>query len=740
MFNVRLFASIAGLWFAMEHAGAVEKESSAEKSVADIAEMVKPSLVKVIQVGRQGVGGLGSGFVVRGDGLIATNRHVIGDARRIKVETSDGKVEEVTEVFATDVHLDLAILRIARKDLKPLPLGDSDKLRQGDRIVAMGNPEGLAYSVVEGVISEPRRDVEGLPMIQVAVPIERGNSGGPLLDRQGRVLGLLTLKSARTDNLGFAMPVNELKKLIEKPNPVPMNRWLTIGVLNPRMWKPLMGAQWSQRAGVVSVEQPGDGFGGRALCLWMAEKPGAQFEAEVTVHLDDEAGAAGLTFCSDGGNRHYGFYPTGGKLRLTRFDGADVFSWKILADSASDAYRPGDWNTLRVHVDKERIKCFVNGRQVFDQDDHELRGGHLGLCKFRGTQASYKDFRIGGDLVGKPLDPALADGLRKSVDGFLEGKDNRDHAMEALLHDPVQSRRVIEERRRAMEQSAASLRDLEREVHCGAVARELVHQLSEPDEKVDLLRCALLIARHDNPELDIESYLREFARMVDELKDDAEIKQGTVPAVRRLTAYLFEQNGFHGSRNDYDSRSNSYINEVLDDREGLPITLSIIFLELASRLGIKNVAGIPLPTRFMVGYREKAEGEFSLLDVFDGGKQLTMNEAKELVAGDTPIPDETTRAATKKDIILRMIRNLLGRALASENPAKEATPYINLVLAIDPQAFRERVTRARAREVAGNVAGAAEDVEWLLEHPPKELDGPQRLALKEWLGKLLHQN
>jgi serine protease Do len=720
----------------MAYAGAAEAKAPPEKSVGDIAAAVKPSLVKVMQVGRQGVDGLGSGFVVRADGLVATNRHVIGEARRIRVETSDGKIEEVTEVVATDVHLDLAIVRIGRKDLKPLPLGDSDKLRQGDRIVAMGNPEGLAYSVVDGVVSEPRRDIDGIPMIQVAVPIEHGNSGGPLLDRQGRVLGLLTMKSARTDNLGFAMPVNALKKLIEKPNPVPMSRWLTIGVLNPRVWKPLMGAQWTQRAGVVNVEQPGDGFGGRALCLWMAEKPGAQFEAEVTVRLDDEAGAAGLTFCSDGGDRHYGFYPTGGKLRLTRFDGADVYSWKILADSASDAYRPGDWNTLRVHVDDERIKCFVNGRQVFDQEDRELRSGHAGLCKFRGTKASYKSFRLGEDLVEKPLDPVVTTGLQKSMSRFLAGKSTRDRAMESLRQNPALGGRVLAERRKALEQSAASLRGLESDLHRGAVARELVQQLSGPDEKADLLRCALLISRHDNPELDVESYLREFARMVDDLKDDAEIAKGTLPAVRRLTAYLFEQNGFHGSRHDFESRSNSYINEVLDDREGLPITLSIIYLELASRLGIKNVAGIPLPTRFMVGYREKPEAEFSLLDVFDGGKQLTMEEARTLVVGDAPIPDQSMQPATKKDIILRMLRNLIGRALATANPSKEAAPYLDLLLSIDPEAFRERFTRARLSQVAGNPNRAAEDVQWLIEHPPAGLDEPQRDALAEWLENL----
>ncbi len=736
MCSVRLFASVAGLVFAMEHASLATEKLPPEKSVADIAAMVKPSLVKVMQVGRQGVDGMGSGFVLAAEGLIATNRHVIGEARRIKVETSDGQVEEVTEIVATDVHLDLVILRIPRKDLNPLPLGDSDELRQGDRIVAMGHPAGFTYSVVEGVISEPRREIDGVPMIQVAVPIEHGNSGGPLLDRQGRVLGLLTMKSARTNNLGFAMPVNELKKLIEKPNPVPMSRWLTIGVLNPSVWKPLMGAQWSKRAGVVSVERPGDGFGGRALCLWMAEKPDAQFEAEVTVRLDDEAGAAGLAFCSDGSDRHYGFYPTGGKLRLTRFDGANVFSWQILADAASDAYRPGEWNTLRVRVDGERIQCFVNGRPVFDQEDGELRGGHAGLCKFRGTNANYKGFRIGSDLADQPLDPVLTKSLRKSMDGFLAGKNTRDRAMEKLIEDPALGRRVLAERRKAMEQSAAALRDLESDLHRGAIARELAQQLSESEENADLLRCALLISRHDNPDLDIDSYLREFAGMAEELKEDAEIKQGALSAVQRLKTWLFEQNGFHGSRHDYDSRSNSYINEVLDDREGLPITLSIIYLELASRLGIENVAGIPLPARFMVGYREKAEGEFTLLDVFDGGKQLTMDEARELVAGGAPIPRETTQPASKKDIILRMIRNLLTRALATENPAKEAMPYVNLLLTIDPEAFRERFTRARLRETAGNLSGAAEDIGWLLAHPPKDMDEPQRLALEELLAKL----
>jgi hypothetical protein len=284
------------------------------------------------------------------DGLVVTNRHVIGEARRLKVEGSDGRVHEVVEVFAHDAKLDLAVLRVATKGLKALQLGDSQKARQGEPIVAMGNPEGLAYSVVEGVISEAQRDVEGQSMIQVAIPIERGNSGGPLLDREGRVLGVLTLKSARTENLGFAMPTAALQKLLEKPNPIPMERWLTIGVLNPRFWTTVMGAQWTQRAGVVKVAQSGDGFGGRALCLWNDKPEEAVFEASVSVRLADEAGAAGLAFCADGGARHYGFYPTGGRLRLTRFDGPDVFSWKILRELDSEAYRAGAGKQIEVTI------------------------------------------------------------------------------------------------------------------------------------------------------------------------------------------------------------------------------------------------------------------------------------------------------------------------------------------------------------------------------------------------------
>ena len=715
---------------------ATQAPSSASKTVAAIAETVRPSLVKVTQVGRGGAYGMGSDFVISADGLIATNRHVIGEARRINVETSDGRRHEVTEIVASDSKLDLAILRVASRDLPALELADSDTAVQGDPIVAMGNPEGLTYSVVEGVISEPRRIIEELPMIQVAVPIERGNSGGPLLDREGRVLGVLTLKSAITENLGFAMPVNVLKKLLRKPNPIPMERWLTIGVLNPRFWKTLLGSQWTQRAGIVHVTQSGDGFGGRSLCLWNERPAEDTFEAAVTVYLNDEAGAAGLAFCADGGDRHYGFYPTAGKLRLTRFDGPDVFSWKILNELESNAYKPSDWNTLRVRVEGPRILCYVNETLLIDTRDEGLRGGQAGLCKFRTTTASFKNFRTGLNLREKTLSTEASKEISQSLDAFLNGEFPREGAVSRFLQDPESSRRILTERSDRMERDAAMLRELTAELHRRSVRQRLAAELAKPDADTDLLHCTLLLSKHDNPELDIESYERGFAQMVQELRDQPEIRAGTRSAVQRINRYLFEENGFHGSRSEYSSRSNSYLNEVLDDREGLPITLSVLYVELARRLNVPGVAGIPLPGRFMVGYRETDGSEWRIIDVFDGGKEMTMEEAIEIVTDDGKVPEKSKQPAAKRDIVLRMIQNLLAPSMETRIPSKEGLPYLDLLLAINPDLHRERLSRAMLRETAGDRKGAATDVRWLLEHLPEGLRDEQIEMLGQWLERL----
>ncbi|HVY68383.1 MAG TPA: trypsin-like peptidase domain-containing protein, partial [Verrucomicrobiae bacterium] len=147
-----------------------------EKSTEAIAELARNSIVTV---GHQARGSrdesVGTGFVAGPGGLIATCLHVIGEGRPIYVRTADGRGLEVTEVHAWDRKLDLAVLRVTDANLPQLRLGDSDRLAQGASVVAIGNPLGLEQSVVEGVVSA-RREFEGVEMIQLAIPIEQGNS------------------------------------------------------------------------------------------------------------------------------------------------------------------------------------------------------------------------------------------------------------------------------------------------------------------------------------------------------------------------------------------------------------------------------------------------------------------------------------------------------------------------------------------------------------------------------------
>ena len=714
-----------GILFAALSLGAADKPSknskplpaaSPDKSVEALAATALKSVVTISHYGRDGKpNGVGAGFVVSSNGLLATCLHVIGEARPISVQLSNGKRYEVIEVFASDRKLDLALIRIAASNLVSLPLGDSDALKQGTPVIAIGNPLGLEQSVVQGVVSA-KREFDGVEMIQLAIPIEPGNSGGPLLDMQGRVHGLLTMKSALTANLGFAMPVSALRPLLAKPNPVPMERWLTIGSLNSKEWTPVFGARWSRRGGGIQVDGLGTGFGGRALCLSQKIVPATPYEIAVSVKLDDEAGAAGLVFASDGGDKHYGFYPTGGQLRLTRFDGPDVFSWDILKTVPSPHYRPGEWNALKVRVEKEKIRCYVNDQLVIESDDHGLTGGRAGLAKFRDTKADFKQFQIGTNLAAASMSAELRAALDRQIQEYSTKPDPKMAA--SLQANAEASRARLGERARQLELEAARLRKLSLTVHRQSVVTNLVRALSGPEARIDLFHAALLVSKLDNPDLDVEAYRAQLEEMAREIAAKIPAGAGDAAKLAALTKYLFAENGFHGSRNDYYNRANSYLNEVLDDREGLPITLSVLFMELARRIGLDNIAGVPLPGHFVVKHVPK-KGAEQLIDVFDGGKAMTRADAEELVETSTggALTDEMLQAATKRDIILRMVNNLLGIAQRVES-AGELLRYFDVIVALSPDAAKERWMRAMLRLESGDQTGAKEDLKWLLDHNP----------------------
>lgn len=695
-------------------------EEAKPQSVEALAAALKPSICVITIPGRDvKQAGLGTGFVINADGLIATNAHVIGEGRKIGVEFADGKKYDAIAVYAHDHKRDLAIIKIDAKGLKPIPLGDSDVLKDGQSVVALGNPKGLKYSVVSGVVSGVR-EIDGRKMIQVAMPVEPGNSGGPLVDQQGRVQGVITLKSLVTDNLGFAGAINELKALLKKPNSVPMAVWVTLGALDPDEWKSELGAFWTQRAGRLQVEGLGTGFGGRSICIAQRTVPATPYEVSVSVKLDDEAGAAGLLFQHDG-ERHYGFYPTGGKLRFTHFEGPDVNSWRIMHDAISPHYKLGEWNTLKVRVEKKKALCYVNNELVLETAIDEGTG-QVGLAKFRQTKAEFKNMRIVTEPHANKIDAATL----KLLNTFAPKPVPKD-AFTQLSKEPS-SPDLLRAKAKELEQQAAQLKALAAKVHESRTYSELHKLLQQPEATIDLLHAALLLAKLDNEEVDVPAYRSKLERMAKKLHATLPKTPDDAAKLKALNAFFFEMSAFHGSRGEYYTRSNSYLNEVLDDREGLPITLSVVYLELARRIDLP-IVGVGLPGHFMVRHQPK-EGEGKFIDVFDRGALLTVQEAKDKVGGD--VPDALLKPVTKKAIIGRMLQNLL-RVAQNEQDTDAGLRYLNGILLLDPEAAQSRAMRAGIFMFKRQKAEALEDINYLLEHSPEGLDRAKLLQLKRSL-------
>ncbi len=216
----------------------------APPSFADLAERVSPGVVNIQtrkKASGAGLGGApsspfeefffgmpfrerlipreskGSGFVISPDGYIVTNNHVVEGVDEIQILFEDG-VEREAEVAGRDPKTDIALLRVqSEKELFALPLGDSEAVRPGDWVVAIGNPFGLAHTVTAGIVSAKHRIIgQGSydDFIQTDAAINPGNSGGPLINLSGEVIGINTAINPRANTIGFAVPVNMTKAIL----------------------------------------------------------------------------------------------------------------------------------------------------------------------------------------------------------------------------------------------------------------------------------------------------------------------------------------------------------------------------------------------------------------------------------------------------------------------------------------------------------------------------------------------
>jgi S1-C subfamily serine protease len=205
-------------------------ESDCGKPIPEIFSRKSPSVVLIsavsidpFKVTERFNASMGSGFIISGEGFVLTNSHVVFGRSAIVVTLDDGQTTQA-ELLGADPILDLAVLRIPipSKGLPVADLGDSDTLRVGEEVVAIGNPLGLEQTLTRGVVSGINRILPvspmslNLPLIQTDAAINPGNSGGPLLNRCGEVIGINTSVLAGAENIGFAVPINVAKGVLSE--------------------------------------------------------------------------------------------------------------------------------------------------------------------------------------------------------------------------------------------------------------------------------------------------------------------------------------------------------------------------------------------------------------------------------------------------------------------------------------------------------------------------------------------
>jgi S1-C subfamily serine protease len=174
-----------------------------------VATKCGPAVVVIVGASKQG-----SGVILSRGHLVVTNAHVVEDGDSFAVRLLDGR--SVTgEVVMRQNELDLALLRLPMGDYPSVDLGDSDQLKPGERVVAIGAPLGLEQTVASGEVAAIR-DVGGTPVLQISVPISHGSSGGGLFDAHGLLVGITTASATNGQNLNFAMPASAVRLLLSR--------------------------------------------------------------------------------------------------------------------------------------------------------------------------------------------------------------------------------------------------------------------------------------------------------------------------------------------------------------------------------------------------------------------------------------------------------------------------------------------------------------------------------------------
>lgn len=258
-------------------------------------------------------------------------------------------------------------------------------------------------------------------------------------------------------------------------------------------------------------------------------------------------------------------------------------------------------------------------------------------------------------------------------------------------------------------------------------------QKSERD--LELGRAVLFIAQEEYPQLPVERYMMRFDALAEAAKDRLDNETAAPVVLRELIHTLYEREGFRGNTESYHDPRNSLLNDVLDRRLGIPMTLGIVMLEVGWRLDLP-LEGVNFPGRFLVRY--KGATEHLLVDPFDGGRIRFEDEAQELLdkvyGGMVRMQDQFLRLATKRDMIHRLLVDLKG-LYVNVHDDERALRTIERLLLLRPDSPGERRDRGMLLVKLGRASEAMEQLQEYLDYAPQAADAPRVRSLLERLER-----
>ena len=262
----------------------------------------------------------------------------------------------------------------------------------------------------------------------------------------------------------------------------------------------------------------------------------------------------------------------------------------------------------------------------------------------------------------------------------------------------------------------------------GAAAEALSGQVGRQveDERIDLLRAALTIARTQYPQLDIDSYIYRVdaiaRRVAARIRDIGDIAQ----TIYALNTVLFKEEQLCGNRENYYDPRNSFLNDVLDHRLGIPITLALIYMEVARRIGFP-LFGVGMPGHFLLKHYA-VEGRQVLIDAFNSGHILSARDCRqrlqEIYDGQLTFQPEFLMSVSRRQMLTRILNNLKTIYLSTRN-FRKALPIVDLILVIYPRSPEDVKQRALLRYSLGQMRGAIEDLDDYLKMSPEASDADE---------------